>query len=72
MAPSVTYGLLAGISALTLSGTVEPKGQHQDYHLFFNTAGLGSEMGTLQPTFSVEGESFNYTLEQNSYSGHIA
>ncbi|MEX1132413.1 MAG: hypothetical protein WEC15_04240 [Flavobacteriales bacterium] len=69
MTPSVAYGLVVGVAALILSGAVEPKDQHQDFHLFFNTAGLGSEMGTLQPTLKVEGDHFNYTLEQNSHYG---
>lgn len=69
MASLLAYGLLAGVSAMTLSGRAQPKDLHKDFHLFFNTAGLGSGMGTIQPTFKVEGDRFNFTLDQNSHYG---
>jgi hypothetical protein len=33
------------------------------------SAGLGSGMGLIQPTFEVNGSKFIYTFEQNSYYG---
>ena len=45
------------------------KQDHDGFSLFFSTAGLGSNMGTLQPTFRVKGLAYSYTREQNSYYG---
>lgn len=69
MACVAPYGLLIGLFGSALVGCEEPQRAHPDFHLFFSTAGLGSQLGSLQQTFRVDGEHFSYTLEQNSSYG---
>ncbi|MFZ5552025.1 MAG: hypothetical protein ACOZCO_02830, partial [Bacteroidota bacterium] len=42
---------------------------YQEFYLRFYTAGLGSNLGSMQPVFVVKGRQFLYTREQNSYMG---
>jgi hypothetical protein len=39
------------------------------FHLYYGFSGLGSNMGSFQPTIKVKGTNFLYTYEQNSYYG---
>ncbi len=43
--------------------------KHQDFRLNFTTSGLGSNIGSMQPTFNISGTEYIYTYEQNSYYG---
>jgi hypothetical protein len=37
------------------------------FHLYYGFSGLGSNMGSFQPTIRIDGTNFLYTYEQNSY-----
>lgn len=39
------------------------------FSLVYMVSGLGSGMGSMQPTLSIQGKRFVYTYEQNSYYG---
>ena len=41
----------------------------ENFKLYYSTSGLGSGMGSMQPTFKVTGKNYVYTSEQNSYYG---
>lgn len=41
--------------------------KYMTFKLYYSFSGLGSNMGSLQPVFRASGESYIYTLEQNSY-----
>lgn len=69
LAPILGLGVLAMVSAGAAPSQEGAKQDHDGFSLFFNTAGLGSNMGSLQPTFRVKGLAYSYTLEQNSYYG---
>ena len=43
--------------------------KYDSFELYYSYAGLSSGMGSMQPTFKVKGDSFVYTIEQNSYYG---
>jgi hypothetical protein len=45
------------------------KSATQTFHLYYCFSGLGSNMGSLQPTIKIDGTNFLYTYEQNSYYG---
>lgn len=42
---------------------------YDDFKLTYMSAGLGSGMGSMQPTFRVTALNYIYTYEQNSYYG---
>jgi hypothetical protein len=39
------------------------------FYLYYGFSGLGSNMGSFQPTIKIKGTNFLYTYEQNSYYG---
>lgn len=43
--------------------------KYETFKLYYSYAGLGSGMGSMQPTFKVTEKKFVYTSEQNSYYG---
>ena len=44
--------------------------QHSDnFYFYYGVAGLGSNMGSFQPTLRIHNKKFTYTKEQNSYWG---
>ncbi len=47
----------------------DPHQVYQNFNLNFTTAGLGSNMGSMQPTFIINGLDYVYTFDQNSYYG---
>lgn len=40
---------------------------YEDFELYYFYAGLGSGMGSMQPTFRVTNDDYIYTFEQNSF-----
>lgn len=42
---------------------------HESFTLYYSYSGLGSNMGSMQPSISIEGTKLIYTKEQNSYYG---
>jgi len=45
----------------------EGKDRYKDFKLYYSFAGLGSGMGSMQPTFRATGTNYIYTFEQNSF-----
>ena len=45
------------------------KKEKQDTYVYYAFAGLGSNLGSFEPTLRITGTKFNYTYEQNSYWG---
>jgi hypothetical protein len=43
--------------------------RYAGFKLYYSYAGLGSGMGSMQPTFRATGASYIYTFQQNSYIG---
>lgn len=43
--------------------------KYEAFKLYYSFSGLGSGMGSMQPTFRVTGKNYVYTNEQNSYYG---
>ncbi len=58
------------MTALTLVQSIA-KGQsvNSDFSFYYCFAGLGSNMGSMQPTIRINGTKLIYTYEQNSYYG---
>ncbi len=69
LASILGVGVLAMVSAGVAPNQESAKHDHEGFSLFFNIAGLGPQMGTLQPTFRVKGLQYSYTMEQNSSNG---
>ena len=42
---------------------------YETFSLHYSYAGLGSGMGSMQPTFKITGKDYVYTYQQNSYYG---
>lgn len=56
----IDSSLIAQENPLTEPGT---------FKLYYSYAGLGTGMGSMQPTFKVTGKNYVYTSEQNSFYG---
>ncbi len=65
---------------LTILSSCDPSSNHQDqlknltprhstFYLSYALVGLGSNIGSMQPTIKVKGTQLLYTYEQNSYLG---
>jgi len=52
-----------------MESTPTDTGKYEIFNLSYLYAGLGSGMGSMQPTFIVKGKNYVYTREQNSYYG---
>ncbi|MDX2360159.1 MAG: hypothetical protein QNK23_05105 [Crocinitomicaceae bacterium] len=53
---------------LTLHGVIcIAQTEYSEFSLRYSYAGLGSNMGSMQPVFTVSGQSYDYTRQQNSY-----
>lgn len=57
------------ISAELTTPEQGPVGESDDFSLYFSHVGLGSNMGSMQPVFKVDGLKFTYTNEQTSFYG---
>ena len=40
--------------------------KHKEFNLSYSYAGLGSQIGSIQPFFTIQGNSFHYINQQNS------
>jgi len=54
---------------LTSFGQTKNVEHDTTFYLYYGFAGLGSNLGSFQPTIIIRGTSFVYTYEQNSYWG---
>lgn len=69
--------LFCCITQMTIDKTLDRKSEsatkdsekYKTFNLYYSYSGLGSGMGSMQPTFRVTGKNFVYTSEQNSYYG---
>ena len=61
--------LISGFGCLSQEVPENGNPLHADFELTYMSAGLGSGMGSMQPTFRVQGTKYVYTYEQNSYYG---
>jgi hypothetical protein len=71
----VTFSAWCSLAVLFAAGQPFPPPGYADtqatpaFYLHYSFAGLGSNMGKLQPVIRVKGNAFVYTYEQNSYYG---
>jgi hypothetical protein len=70
-------GLFCCFTQMTIDNTLVRKMElptngpekYGEFKLYYSYSALGSGMGSMQPTFRVNGENYVYTREQNSYYG---
>jgi hypothetical protein len=54
---------------ILISTLASAQKNYRDFYLYYGFAGLGSNIGKMEPTLRINGTEFRYTLEQNSNWG---